>query len=434
MPIYFYKEFGPLGYLANYSNHGFYKDGVYYQTVEHFYQSQKFLDENLRKKIIDAKTPKEASNIGRDRNNKLRDNWKEIKQGIMLEGVLEKFRQNSDILSKLLDTGDEEIIENTVDEYYWGCGKTKTGENNFGKIVVKAREILRIEKLFDLEYLKSLDSIYIIGHNNIDVDSYFSSYILSKILISLGVNAHFAIIDNYIYSLDDKDLIEDYLKEKPIILNKNEIKDKNFILVDHNDTLQSINNNANIICAIDHHIDSKKVKKCYSVEYASTLLYIYKIFKQIYKFNDYEKNLIALSVMADSEYLTSTRFKEKDKLLFDELNTNLDSGEIRKKYFKTTDFTLDIDHNIMANYKVYNIENYNVHRIILKAYEKDKNNLDLFLSKIKHNRGNWILIWNEYDTNKTLIYYKTKLVKEYDYILTSSVIIIKDLIKNKIFK
>ena len=32
------------------------------------------------------------------------------------------------------------------------------------------------------EKLKKMDSVYIIGHNNLDADSYFSSYILSKIL------------------------------------------------------------------------------------------------------------------------------------------------------------------------------------------------------------------------------------------------------------
>ena len=40
MAIEFYKEFGDLGYLANYSNHGFYKNGIYYKTVEHFKKKQ----------------------------------------------------------------------------------------------------------------------------------------------------------------------------------------------------------------------------------------------------------------------------------------------------------------------------------------------------------------------------------------------------------
>ena len=63
----------------------------------------------------------------------------------MLVGVLAKFRAHPDILKKLLDTGEEEIVENTDIDYYWGCGTNKTGRNEFGKILVKAREILKKE-------------------------------------------------------------------------------------------------------------------------------------------------------------------------------------------------------------------------------------------------------------------------------------------------
>ena len=428
MAIYFYKEFGPLGYLANYSNHGFYIGNIFYKTVEHFYQSKKFLNSELQNKIINAETPKEASNIGRDRNNKLRDNWINIKQDIMLEGVLEKFRQNKDILIKLLNTGNEEIVENTVDEYYWGCGKDKSGENNFGKILVKAREILKNEECEKLNKMKSLDNIYIIGHNNLDFDSYFSAYILSKILKKLKINAEFTILDDYNICDDDKQIINDYKKEEPIILDRNLINDKKFILVDHNDIEQSLKNSGcNILFAIDHHIDTGKVKECYSVEYTSTLLYIYDMFKSIYVFSDYEKELIAISVMTDSEYLTTTRFKDYDKILFDELNVNINTKEIKKKYFKTTDFSLDINYNIKNNYKTYNIENKNINRILLKGHYKDRKYIEQYQMQFNKLYNNTLLIWNEYDTLKTLVYYKSNLVKEYNYILTSSVLIIKDL-------
>ena len=40
---------------------------------------KKFDDKVLKNKVINAKTPKEASIIGRDRNNKLKNNWKNIK-------------------------------------------------------------------------------------------------------------------------------------------------------------------------------------------------------------------------------------------------------------------------------------------------------------------------------------------------------------------
>lgn len=38
---------------------------------------------------------------------------------------------------------DEEIIENTMYDYYWGCGTNGGGRNMLGKILMEAREILR---------------------------------------------------------------------------------------------------------------------------------------------------------------------------------------------------------------------------------------------------------------------------------------------------
>ena len=145
MTIYFYKEFGPLGYLASYSNHGFYIDGIYYKTVEHYYQSQKFLDNKIQERIINAETPKEASNIGRDKNLPLRQDWEKLKNSFMYVGVYEKFKQNKDIQKLLLDTGDCEIVEETTKENYWGCGPLKDGKNHFGKILCKVREELKKE-------------------------------------------------------------------------------------------------------------------------------------------------------------------------------------------------------------------------------------------------------------------------------------------------
>ena len=143
MTIRFYKEFGELGYLATYSDHGFYKDGIYYKTSEHYYQSKKFLDFDLQMKVINAITPKEASKIGRERNGKLRKDWNLVKRDIMFEAVLYKFQAHEDIRQKLLLTGDEYIIEETVKENYWGCGINKDGTNYYGKILCKVREYLR---------------------------------------------------------------------------------------------------------------------------------------------------------------------------------------------------------------------------------------------------------------------------------------------------
>ena len=149
MTIYFYKEFGDLGYLASYSNHGFYKDGKYWPTIEHFYQAHKFLDSNLRDIIQYAATPKEASKIGRDKNNPLRRHWEYLKLDIMFEAVYRKFITHSDIRNLLLLTNNAEIIEETTKENYWGCGPLYDGKNMFGKILMSVRDLMRrIEKMY----------------------------------------------------------------------------------------------------------------------------------------------------------------------------------------------------------------------------------------------------------------------------------------------
>ncbi|MBP5678983.1 MAG: NADAR family protein [Bacilli bacterium] len=145
MSIDFYKEFGDLGYLANYSNHGFTVDGVYYKTAEHFYQASKFDDPVIIQRILDCDTPKEASQIGRDRSFKRIPDFRNVKLEKMYQGVYEKFRQNPDILEKLLSTGKEEIREMTTKESYWGVGSNLDGENHMGKILMQVRDSFQQE-------------------------------------------------------------------------------------------------------------------------------------------------------------------------------------------------------------------------------------------------------------------------------------------------
>lgn len=143
MAIRFYKEYGKLGYLATYSDYGFIEKGIYYQTSEHYYQSKKFTEKSVINKILLASTPRIASEIGRNRKYKLRKNWRLIKNDVMYNAVFYKFFQNEELRKKLLATGNEEIIEETVKENYWGCGSNKDGKNNYGRVLELVRENIR---------------------------------------------------------------------------------------------------------------------------------------------------------------------------------------------------------------------------------------------------------------------------------------------------
>lgn len=426
MAIEFYKEFGELGYLANYAPYGFYKDGVYYKTVEHYYQSEKFNDEKIRTKIINCETPKEASMIGRDRNNKRKDNFKSMKQAVMLTGVLEKFRQNKEILYKLIETRNEPIVEKTIDEYYWGIGKDNSGQNNFGKILCQARVLLKQEILNKI-ITNSKDEVYILGHNHPDADSLFSSYLLSNILNSMSIKTHFCILScDYEYSQNDIKLINDHFTIKPEVIDN--LENKKFILVDHN-TLDGLDKN-NVVGAIDHHIISYQVDNTLEIEYASTALLIYDLFKDVYLFTPKEKLLIGLTVLADTEYLCSSRYSLEDQKLFESLKLNINIKDYQKRYFVTTDFTKNITDNINSNMKQYDYEEKLINRVLISSYTIEFNNyFEKYIAEIKKIAGYWLLIWADYDKKNTTIYYNNNIY-ELNYLTTSTYVVFKEL-KNK---
>ncbi len=277
--------------------------------------------------------------------------------------------------------------------------------------------------------MKKYDNIYIIGHNNVDCDSYFSSYLLSQVLKSFNINVHFCILDDYSILEEDRRQIEDFKIEEPMVLKRDDILNKIFILVDHNDPSQSLKSDkCNIVLSIDHHIETGIVKNCYSIEYTSTGLFIYDLFKDVYNFSQALRDIVALTVMSDSCFLTTSRFKDSDKVVYNELNTTLDPTVIRKKYFKTTDFNLDPDFNIKNNHKVYHVDGLEINRVILKGNESDKKYISDYVNRSNEIYNNNLLIWNDFDNLITYVYYNGKLLKQYDYIVTSSMLITKDLI------
>ena len=144
MAIYFYKINDEYGCFSNFSKHGFELNGKYWMTSEHYFQAQKFVETEFEEQVRLSATPMEAANKGRDRSKPLRKDWEEVKDDVMRRAILEKFESNTDARNMLLSTGNEDLIEKTTKDYYWGCGEDGTGKNMLGKILMETREILRM--------------------------------------------------------------------------------------------------------------------------------------------------------------------------------------------------------------------------------------------------------------------------------------------------
>lgn len=141
--ILFYKVNDRYGIFSNFYKCGFFIDGKYWPTAEHFFQAQKFNDEALREKIRKLSSPMDAAILGRDRANTLRDDWEGMKDNIMRLAVMEKFKQNDEARDILLATNDLVLVEHTKNDSYWGDGGDGSGKNMLGNILMETRNILR---------------------------------------------------------------------------------------------------------------------------------------------------------------------------------------------------------------------------------------------------------------------------------------------------
>ncbi|MBV1855741.1 NADAR family protein [Catellatospora sp. NEAU-YM18] len=90
-------------------------------------------------------TPLRAAELGRDRSRPLRRDWERVKDDVMRRAVTAKFTAHADIRAVPLDTGDEEIVEDTGTDHYWGRGRSGTGKNMLGRILMHTRTQLRAD-------------------------------------------------------------------------------------------------------------------------------------------------------------------------------------------------------------------------------------------------------------------------------------------------
>jgi len=143
MTIYFYgSDEIPYGCFSNFSAHGLHLDGYWWPTSEHYYQAQKFAGTGHAELIRRARTPKHAAELGRDLARPLRLDWEQVKNEVMIRAVEAKFRAHADIRGVLLSTGDEEIVEDSPTDHYWGRGRDGTGKNMLGQILMSTRSRL----------------------------------------------------------------------------------------------------------------------------------------------------------------------------------------------------------------------------------------------------------------------------------------------------
>lgn len=141
--IKFYGQFSEYGFLSNFYPCAFKYLGKEWESSEHAYQAQKFLDEDIQEIIRKAFTAGDAKRYGSNRTNPLRPNWEAIKDGVMLSILRCKFKQNPKLSNLLLSTNDNFLVEHTKKDAYWGDGEDGSGLNMLGHLLMAVRYELK---------------------------------------------------------------------------------------------------------------------------------------------------------------------------------------------------------------------------------------------------------------------------------------------------
>jgi N-glycosidase YbiA len=147
MTIEFYSKTNAYSQFSNFSPHGIEMDGLWYPTVEHYFQAMKFPGHEHAEKIRLAAKPAVAKQLGRSRKVPIRGDWEAVKVEIMRAAVRKKFQSHAELAEVLLGTGDEQLVEAAPADYFWGCGKSGSGQNWLGKILMEVRSELRAQNL-----------------------------------------------------------------------------------------------------------------------------------------------------------------------------------------------------------------------------------------------------------------------------------------------
>ena len=130
--------------FSNFSPHTVEYKGVNYMTSEHAFHAAKFADQKIIDEIIAARSPVEAFQLGKKYKAVRRSDWNEIKIGVMREILAAKLAQHTEVREALLATEDEEIIEDSPVDAFWGNAPDGTGQNHVGKIWMQLRsELIR---------------------------------------------------------------------------------------------------------------------------------------------------------------------------------------------------------------------------------------------------------------------------------------------------
>jgi ribA/ribD-fused uncharacterized protein len=125
----------------NFSAHAVEFENKLYPTCEHAYQAKKCTSHKGKDEIRKARSPAHAKILANEVYRDERDpDWEDKKVAIMEKILRAKLAQHSEVAWALKQSGQEDIVEDSPTDYFWGEGANGSGRNMLGKLWMKLRK------------------------------------------------------------------------------------------------------------------------------------------------------------------------------------------------------------------------------------------------------------------------------------------------------
>ncbi len=204
----------------------------------------------------------------------------------------------------------------------------------------------------------------ILGHENPDVDSIISGYLLEKIMIKKGYDAEFVIPDKII-AKESEDICNKYGIYVGKYKRDNLDKEAKYILVDHNKRKVP----GEIVAIIDHHPSEELNVSYIKIEEASSTacMIAMECYKQLGK-KDIE--LACLATFVDTVSFHSTKTRKSDISWINEMCTkyDFDYDQMYRDGLCLTDLK-SIDDILFNGLKKYEFDDYLLHCSYIQVNE-----------------------------------------------------------------
>ncbi|MFM7986622.1 MAG: NADAR family protein, partial [Candidatus Fonsibacter sp.] len=129
------------GEFSNFARYPIVTDDVLWYSSEHYFQATKFPhDREYQEKMRTTKARRDIKRLGGTRQIKLRPDWEDVKEHVMMIALRAKLDQHPELKQLLLSTAGKSLVEQTEYDNDWGDAGDGSGLNRLGDLLAELSE------------------------------------------------------------------------------------------------------------------------------------------------------------------------------------------------------------------------------------------------------------------------------------------------------